>query len=84
MNLFPDPEIVIEPALDRREPLIWVRRLTILPSLASDSRPIRDVEFRLGLNIIRHRRRPEASGWTDAGGLRRYGIRNLRHALDRR
>ena len=58
MSLFPDPQVVIEPARDRTEPLIWIRRLAIFPSLALDSRPIREVRFRRGLNIIRTAKRP--------------------------
>ena len=58
MSLFPDPPVSIEPAADRPEPVLWVRRLVILPSLAADALPIREVEFRLGLNIIRTADRP--------------------------
>lgn len=51
-TLFPRddaPELV--PASDRDEPVLWLRRLVLLPDPRSDS-PIRDIEFRRGLNII--------------------------------
>lgn len=51
-NLFPISQ-PIEPAADRREPAMWIRRLMIVESLEPDGRVIRDVTFRLGLNVIR-------------------------------
>ncbi len=51
-NLFPLSQ-PIEPAADRPEPAMWIRRLMIVESLAPDGRVIRDITFRLGLNVIR-------------------------------
>lgn len=36
----------------RGEPAFWVERLAILPSLSVDAKPLQDVSFKLGLNII--------------------------------
>ena len=36
----------------RGEPAFWVERLAILPSLSADAKPLRDVTFKLGLNIV--------------------------------
>lgn len=58
MPLFPNPPLTIEPASDRREPAVWIRRLVLVPSLAPTTEPIRDISFRLGLNIIRTADRP--------------------------
>lgn len=58
MSLFPDPPLTIEPAIDRSEPVVWIRRLLVVPSLAPDVEPIREMSFRLGLNIIRTADRP--------------------------
>jgi hypothetical protein len=58
MQLFPDPPLTIEPAQDRPEPVVWIHRLLIVPSLVPTAEPIRDVSFRLGLNIIRTADRP--------------------------
>ncbi len=34
------------------EPAFWVERIAILPSLSADAKPLQDVTFKLGLNII--------------------------------
>lgn len=58
-TLFPDEAFLIQPARDRLEPTIWVRRLVILPTLAPGVDPIRDISLRPGLNLIRTEDRPE-------------------------
>lgn len=52
LNLFPPEDDAIVPASNRKEPLFWIRRLVILPSLDASAGPIRDIEFRRGLNIV--------------------------------
>lgn len=52
LNLFPREEDVIVPSAERKEPVLWIRRLVILPSLDASAVPIRDIEFRRGLNIV--------------------------------
>jgi hypothetical protein len=48
-NLFPpDPEPVVYPG----EPALWIKRIVILPAKQAVSPPIRDISFRLGLNVI--------------------------------
>ncbi|WP_145247421.1 hypothetical protein [Aeoliella mucimassa] len=59
MLLFDEPDDVLRPAEDRQAPLLWVRRLVVVERLAPDAEPIRDVEFRRGLNIVATAR-PEA------------------------
>lgn len=58
-TLFPldDP---LTAAPDRIEPVLWLRRLVIVRELDADTIPIRDTEFRRGLNIIQTHRRPAA------------------------
>ena len=56
--LFPDETLAIQPASNRLEPGIWVRRLVILPTLAPRVHPIQNIPLRLGLNIIRTEDRP--------------------------
>lgn len=52
LTLFSDePEPLVVDS-SRPEPVLWVRQLVILESLASDARVIRTIEFRRGLNII--------------------------------
>tara|TARA_R110000868_G_scaffold164672_1_gene397432 strand:+ start:16665 stop:18608 length:1944 start_codon:yes stop_codon:yes gene_type:complete len=50
--LFEEPEEDFTPSIDRREPALWIRRLIIVPKRAIDVEPIREIEFRRGLNII--------------------------------
>lgn len=52
LSLFPSEEDRLVPAADRIEPVFWLRRLVIMPSLQVDAVPIRDIEFRRGLNIV--------------------------------
>jgi hypothetical protein len=57
--LFPDEAVDIRPAVDRQEPVVWVRRLVVVPRLAPGEEPIRDIPFRPGLNIVRTEDRPK-------------------------
>jgi hypothetical protein len=41
------------PAHDPGEPTVWLKRLVILRSRDAAQPPIRDIEFRLGLNVVR-------------------------------
>lgn len=43
----------VEPAAERAEPAVWIRRLMIVESLDPAARTIRDISFRCGLNIVR-------------------------------
>lgn len=54
-TLFPLDE-PLKPSPDRNEPVLWLKRIVVLPDLQSDL-PIRDISFRLGLNIIQTRQR---------------------------
>jgi len=56
-RLFKDEILPMQPAADRREPVIWVRRLVIVEELSPQGAVIREVEFRRGLNIIRTEKR---------------------------
>lgn len=48
-NLFPsEPEAAVFPG----EPPIWIQRLVILPARRTGVDPIRNIEFRRGLNVI--------------------------------
>lgn len=49
---FDEADEGIRPAADRLNPVVWIRRLVIVERLAPDVQPIREVEFRRGLNII--------------------------------
>lgn len=51
-SLFDPPPDDFAPAVDRTEPGLWVRRLVIVPNRSTGVEPIREVEFRRGLNII--------------------------------
>jgi hypothetical protein len=55
----------MRPSPDRREPVLWLKRLVILSALDS-SKEIRNIEFRRGLNIIQTRQM-EARGGPVAG-----------------
>src|SRR5262249_57326796 len=44
------------------EPAVWLKRLVILRSRDEGTRPLRDVEFRLGLNVIRVAEPEDAKG----------------------
>ncbi|WP_437202057.1 hypothetical protein [Planctomicrobium sp. SH664] len=57
-TLFPLELQPIAPAPDRREPVLWLKRLVILSSLNS-SAIVREIEFRRGLNIIQTRQMDE-------------------------
>lgn len=46
------PQSLLTALKHRGEPAFWVERLAILPSLSADAKPLRDVTFKLGLNII--------------------------------
>ena len=50
--MFPDEQLDTTPVSNATEPTVWVRRLVIVESLQSKSEPIREIEFRRGLNII--------------------------------
>lgn len=50
--LFDEPPEEFFPDRGRPDPLVWVRRLVILPECSATVTPIREVEFRRGLNII--------------------------------
>ncbi len=52
LNLFPLEEDQIVPSAERKEPVLWIRRLVVLPSLNASALPIREIEFRRGLNIV--------------------------------
>ena len=88
--LFPDEAVSIQPASDRQEPSVWVRRLVILPSLSPDADPIRNIPFRLGLNIVRTQDRPEGEtrvmghsvGKTLLTRLIRYCLGETHFAID--
>ncbi|MBX3424253.1 MAG: hypothetical protein KF688_01115 [Pirellulales bacterium] len=49
---FDEADEGIRPAADRLNPILWIRRLVIVERLAPDAQPIREVEFRRGLNIV--------------------------------
>jgi hypothetical protein len=49
---FEEPDDEIRPAEDRVYPLLWIRRLVIVERLAPNIEPLREVEFRRGLNIV--------------------------------
>ncbi len=51
-SLFDELQEDFVPAADRSEPALWVRRLVVVPERSVDATPIREVEFRRGLNII--------------------------------
>ena len=57
-NLFPN-DGPLTSAADRTEPSFWLRRLIVLPELSLEARPIRDIVFRRGLNIIQTELRNE-------------------------
>jgi hypothetical protein len=57
-TLFPDEDLPIEPAPDRTEPVVWIRRLVIVQERVPDAVVIRDIPFRPGLNVIRAVERP--------------------------
>ena len=46
----------LTPSPEREEPVLWLKRLVILPDLHA-VQPIRDIPFRRGLNIIQTRQR---------------------------
>jgi predicted nuclease with TOPRIM domain len=46
------PQPLLATLKHRGAPSFWVERLAILPSLSADAKPLRDVTFKLGLNII--------------------------------
>ena len=50
--LFPNEPLDTTPATNQTDPVVWIRRLVIVESLTSTTKPIRDIEFRRGLNII--------------------------------
>jgi hypothetical protein len=58
MSFFPDEDLPIEPASDRAEPVLWIRRLVVVKDRVPDAHVIRDVAFRPGLNVIRAVERP--------------------------
>ncbi len=57
-TLFPDEELHIEPDANRTEPTIWIRRLVVVAERVPEAVPIREISFRLGLNIVRVADRP--------------------------
>jgi hypothetical protein len=57
-TLFPEPELPLEPAGDRTEPGLWVRRLVVVAQRKPRAAVIREVSFRAGLNVIRVEERP--------------------------
>lgn len=64
-TLFPLNREPMKPSPERREPVVWLKRLVILSALES-SAVIRNIAFRRGLNIIQTRQM-EASGSPVAG-----------------
>lgn len=60
-TLFPLDREPLQPVPDRREPLLWLRRIVILSALDS-STVIRNIEFRRGLNIIQTRQMETQGG----------------------
>jgi len=48
----PLPKDFIEPNQSAVEPAFWIEKLYILPSLSATDKPIREVPFQRGLNII--------------------------------
>lgn len=60
-TLFPLDREPLQPAPDRCEPVLWLRRIVILSALDS-SAVIRDIEFRRGLNIIQTRQMETQGG----------------------
>ena len=46
------PQSLLTTLKHRGEPAFWVERLAILPNLDAETKPLRDVTFKLGLNII--------------------------------
>ncbi len=50
--MFPDSQLDTTPSSKAVDPVVWVRRLVIVEALQIKSKPIRDIEFRRGLNII--------------------------------
>jgi len=50
--MFPDSQLDTTPCSKAVAPVVWVRRLVVVDTLQSKSKPIRDIEFRRGLNII--------------------------------
>lgn len=50
--MFPDSQLDTTPSIKAVAPVVWVRRLVIVEAMQSKSKPIRDIEFRRGLNII--------------------------------
>lgn len=57
-TLFPDEDLPIEPAADRVEPTVWVRRLVVVAERMPTAPVVREVSFRPGLNVIRVEERP--------------------------
>ena len=51
-SLFEEPEEDFAPAIDRTHPVLWVRRVVVVPNRSVSVEPIRELEFRRGLNII--------------------------------
>lgn len=56
-SLFPNEPVRVTPAVDRGEPTIWLRRLVLLSTPDTSATPLRNIEFRRGLNIIQTPRR---------------------------
>lgn len=52
-RLFPDLPEPLEPAANRPDPTVWIRRLRVLDRFSPDAEVVREVTFRRGLNIIR-------------------------------
>src|SRR6056297_1802301 len=62
-TLFPLDREVLKPVKNRREPVVWLRRVVILSAL--DSSPeavIRNIAFRRGLNIIKTKQMKSQGG----------------------
>jgi len=58
-----DPPRQIQPAVDRPEPVLWVRRLAVLRELEPGiEHVVRDVELNRGLNIVWAPPQPSAEG----------------------
>lgn len=51
-SLFDPPPDDFAPVVERTDPGLWVRRMIIVPNRTADVVPIREIEFRRGLNII--------------------------------
>ena len=52
MNLFETELYQINPAKNRKEPVVWIKQLRLVENLTPEGKVIQDIQFRRGLNII--------------------------------